>query len=103
MIKSLLKYIDKKIFNNFISKSKNFFEKKIKMKKIKNEIFDTQIYYSHTNDKLSQLCDKFGTDKGFVNLDKRIFYIIIPIIMQIFIRYYLTIVKIIFKIFLNLE
>ncbi len=74
MVKSLLKYIDKKFFNNFISKSKNFFEKKIKMKKIKKEIFDTQIYYSQTNDKLSQLCDKFGTDKGFVNLDKRIFY-----------------------------
>ena len=33
MLKNFLKYIDKKFFNYFLSKFKNFLEKKIKRKK----------------------------------------------------------------------
>ena len=74
MLKNFLKYIDQKFLDNYIAKVKNFYEKKIKIKILKKHIFNTQIYYSKKKNKLSLLCDKFGTDKGFVNLEKRIFY-----------------------------
>lgn len=74
MIKKLIKHLDQNLLNNFIAKQKNFFEKKIKLKKLDNEIFNIQLFYSNKNNLLSELCDIFGTDKGFKNLDKRIFY-----------------------------
>lgn len=74
MLKNFLKYIDKKFFNDFLSKFKNSLEKRIKRKKIKNEKFITEIFYSHKDNRLSSLCDKHGTDKGFINLKERIFY-----------------------------
>ena len=52
MLKNFLKYIDQKFLNNYISKKKNFYEKKIKINKLKNQIFNTQIYYSKKKNKL---------------------------------------------------
>ena len=46
MLKNFLKYIDQKFLNKYISKKKNFYEKKIEIKKLKKQIFNTQIYYS---------------------------------------------------------
>ena len=57
-----------------ILQKKNFYEKKIEIKRLKKQIFNTQIYYSKKKNCLSLLCDKFGTDKGFVNLEKEFFY-----------------------------
>ena len=45
MLKNFLKYIDQKFLNNYIAKKKNFYEK-IEIKKLKKQIFNTQIYYS---------------------------------------------------------
>ena len=74
MIKHFLKLVDRLILGRSISKTKNFLQKKIQLKKLKKEVFNSQIVYSHKNNLFSSLCDKFGTDKGFIDLKKRIFY-----------------------------
>lgn len=74
MIKSFLKLIDKYFFGKLISRAKNFLNTKIELKKLNNETYNFQIFYSHKQNFLSSLCDKFGTDKGFIELEKRVFY-----------------------------
>ena len=46
MLKNFLKFIDQKFLNDYIAKKKNFYEKKIEIKRLKKQIFNTQIYYS---------------------------------------------------------
>ena len=70
-----MKSFIKKILPNFLLN----FKKKIKLKKYETNQFKIldniksdfkNITYSYRPNVLSELCEKYGSDKGFVNFDK---------------------------------
>jgi len=72
LLKTQLKSIDRKFFKSFFYEVYFFIIKQI------NKIYQKKFIYKNTHfiniykkNKLSKLCEKYGTDKGFVNFYKK--------------------------------
>ena len=74
MITKLIGKLDRILFFGFIK----FLYLKIKdltvLNHLKNYKYFHQNFYNFKNTTLSELCDKYGTDKGFNKIENRIFY-----------------------------
>ena len=72
LFKAKLKSIDEKIFKSF------FYEIYFLIIKQLNKFYERKFTYRNIHffniskkNKLSRLCEKYGTDKGFINFDKK--------------------------------
>ena len=71
---SILKLIDNYLFLGFIAfLNRKFLTLKSKLE-IKTYEFDYSVSYNGRNNELDKLCDLYGSDKGYLNIDKRVLF-----------------------------
>ena len=102
MIINTIKKIDKILLLEFLKKFSNKFDDQIKsiihkrfINKISNKT-ELKNYNFLNNDKsneLSQLCEKYGSDKGYIDFEKKILGLGSPALIQTYIIIYLIIAE----------
>jgi hypothetical protein len=95
LFKAKLKSIDEKIFKSF------FYEIYFLIIKQLNKFYERKFTYRNIHffniskkNKLSRLCEKYGTDKGFINFDKKNHFPGNHTLTAIFIIIYLILLRI---------
>ena len=74
MIKKIIKKIDKLIFFGFLRIVYIKIKDLLNLNHLKSFEYKHINYYNYKKTLLSELCDKYGTDKGFNILENRVFY-----------------------------
>ncbi len=73
-IVTIIKNIDTYLFLGLISLIRRKLLKLISVKRVNKNNFFYQTHYNNRNNQLNLLCDKYGSDKGFSNINSRTFF-----------------------------
>ncbi len=74
MIKKIIKKIDKIIFFGFLRLLYIKIKDRLNLNNLKSFDYKYTNYYNYKKTLLSELCDKYGSDKGYNKIENRIFY-----------------------------